>query len=81
MNLLVAILLMIVFALAGFAGGAYFSQRQTKKLLLENPPMNEDAVRMMMSSMGRKPSEVQVQQVIRQIRGAAKQADAKSKKK
>ena len=30
-----------------------------------------------MSSMGRKPSETQVQQVLRQIRAAAKQADKK----
>ena len=32
MNLFVAILLMIVFAIAGFAGGAWFTQKQTKKL-------------------------------------------------
>ncbi len=79
MNLFVAILLMIVFAIAGFAGGAWFTQKQTKKLLMDNPPLNEDAVRMMMASMGRKPSEAQVQQVLRQIRSAAKQADTKKK--
>ncbi|MDG6143102.1 MULTISPECIES: YneF family protein [Lactococcus] len=79
MNLFVAILLMIVFAIAGFAGGAWFTQKQTKKLLMDNPPLNEDAVRMMMGSMGRKPSETQVQQVLRQIRSAAKQADTKKK--
>lgn len=79
MNLFVAILLMVVLAVAGFAGGVWFTQRQTKKLLMDNPPLNEDAVRMMMASMGRKPSETQVQQVLRQIRSAAKQADAKKK--
>ena len=79
MNLFVAILLMIVFAIAGFAGGAWFTQKQTKKLLMDNPPLNEDAVRMMMGSMGRKPSEAHVQQVLRQIRSAAKQADTKKK--
>jgi Uncharacterized protein conserved in bacteria len=46
---------------------------------MDNPPLNEDAVRMMMGSMGRKPSEAQVQQVLRQIRSAAKQADTKKK--
>lgn len=50
-------------------------------MLIENPPLNEDGVRLMMSSMGRKPSEVQVQQVLRQIRAAAKQADKDGKKK
>ena len=79
MSLFLAIALMIVFALAGFAGGTWFTQRQTKKLLQDNPPLNEDAVRLMMGSMGRKPSEVQVQQVLRQIRAAAKQADTKKK--
>ncbi|PCR99209.1 YneF family protein [Lactococcus fujiensis] len=81
MNLVLAIILMVVFALAGFAGGTYYMQRQTKKMLIENPPLNEDGVRLMMSSMGRKPSEVQVQQVLRQIRAAAKQADKDGKKK
>jgi len=71
----------VVAGAGGFIGGTYFTQRQTKKMLLENPPINEDAVRLMMSSMGRKPSEVQIQQTLRQIRAAAKQADTKSKKK
>lgn len=81
MSLVLAIVLIIVFAVAGFAAGAYVVQRQTKKMLIENPPLNEDGVRLMMSSMGRKPSEVQVQQVLRQIRAAAKQADKEGKKK
>lgn len=80
-NLVLAIVLMIVFAIAGFAGGAFLVQRQTKKMLIENPPLNEDGVRLMMSSMGRKPSEVQVQQVLRQIRAAAKQSEKEGKKK
>ena len=77
MNLLLAILLIIVALLAGFAGGIFLMNRQTKKMLLENPPMNEDAIRMIMSSMGRKPSEVQVQQTLRQIRSAAKASNKK----
>ena len=32
MNLFVAILLMIVFAIAGFAGGAWFTQNKLKAL-------------------------------------------------
>ena len=77
MPILLAILLMIVTALGGFALGLFLSRRQVKQMLMENPPLNEDAVRTMMSSMGRKPSETQVQQVLRQIRAAAKQADTK----
>ena len=77
MSIVLAILLIVVAALGGFAGGLFLSRRQVKQMLIENPPLNEDAVRTMMSSMGRKPSETQVQQVLRQIRAAAKQADTK----
>ncbi|MDR2976913.1 MAG: YneF family protein [Streptococcaceae bacterium] len=81
MNIFLAIIILLVGALAGFAGGIFLTQRQTKKMLLENPPLNEEAIRMMMSNMGRKPSEVQVQQTLRQIRGAAKAQNTKKKKK
>ena len=77
MSIVLAILLIVVAALGGFAGGLFLSRRQVKQMLMENPPLNEDAVRTMMSSMGRKPSETQVQQVLRQIRAAAKPADTK----
>ena len=77
MSIVLAILLIVVAALGGCAGGLFLSRRQVKQMLMENPPLNEDAVRTMMSSMGRKPSETQVQQVLRQIRAAAKQADTK----
>lgn len=77
MNLIVAILLIIVALMVGFAGGIFLTQRQTKKMLIDNPPLNEDAIRTMMSSMGRKPSEVQVQQTLRQIRAAAKASNKK----
>ncbi|GAB2025782.1 YneF family protein [Lactovum odontotermitis] len=81
MNIFLAIVLVVIGALAGFAGGIFLTQRQTKKMLLENPPLNEDAIRMMMGNMGRKPSETQVQQTLRQIRAAAKAQDSKKKKK
>ncbi|MDR1606362.1 MAG: YneF family protein [Streptococcaceae bacterium] len=77
MSILFIVLLVILGAMGGFAGGLFLSRRQVKKMLIENPPLNEDAVRTMMSSMGRKPSETQVQQVLRQIRAGAKQADKK----
>ncbi|GBG97190.1 YneF family protein [Lactococcus termiticola] len=79
MNIVIVVIIAIVALLAGTALGVWISQRQTKKILMENPPLNEDAVRMMMSSMGRKPSETQVQQVLRQIRQSAKQAEKKKK--
>lgn len=53
MSIVLAILLIVVAALGGFAGGLFLSRRQVKQMLMENPPLNEDAVRTMMSSMGR----------------------------
>ena len=67
MNLILAILLMVVCLLAGFFLGTWFSQRQTKKLLMDNPPLNEDAVRLMLGSMGRKPSEAQIRQIMKSV--------------
>ncbi|MDR0200031.1 MAG: YneF family protein [Streptococcaceae bacterium] len=78
MNLALAIILIIVALLAGAAGGIFLTQRQVKQQFADNPPLSEDAIRMIMSSMGRKPSEVQVQQTLRQIRASAK---AQTKKK
>lgn len=81
MQIFITGLLMLLAAVGGFIGGSFFTQRQAKKLLVENPPLNEESIRLMMSNMGRKPSEAQVQQTLRQIRGQAKAANSKNKKK
>ena len=39
----------------------------TKKTLEKNPPINEKMIEVMMSSMGRKPSQKQVKQVMAQM--------------
>ena len=52
-----------------------------EKYLEENPPLNEDVIRNMMSQMGQKPSEAKVQQVVRQMNKQQKAAKAKAKKK
>jgi len=38
-----------------------------KKYLTKNPPINEKMIEVMMSSMGRKPSQKQVKQVMAQM--------------
>lgn len=38
-----------------------------KKTLEKNPPINEKMIEAMMSSMGRKPSQKQVKQVMQQM--------------
>jgi len=42
------------------------------KYLKENPPINEQMLRMMMAQMGRKPSEKQVKQMMNQMNKAQK---------
>ncbi|WP_313891057.1 YneF family protein [Psychrobacillus sp.] len=61
----------IVIVIAALIGGAaigFFAARQyMMKYLKENPPINEQMLRMMMAQMGRKPSEKQVKQMMNQM--------------
>ncbi len=61
-------ILMIVIGLIpgliiGFLGARIFM----KKYLEKNPPINEEMIKTMMTSMGRKPSQKQVNQVMKQM--------------
>ena len=62
MNTVLWIILVFVALLAGFYGGAYFARKQMEKELAENPRLNVDAVRTMMSAAGQKPNEARVRQ-------------------
>ncbi|WP_057490393.1 YneF family protein [Streptococcus orisasini] len=81
MNTFLWILLVIIALLVGLVGGTFIARRQMEKYLEENPPLNEDVIRNMMSQMGQKPSEAKVQQVVRQMNKQQKAAKAKAKKK
>lgn len=81
MNTFLWILLVIIALLAGLVGGTFIAHKQMEKYLEENPPLNEDVIRNMMSQMGQKPSEAKVQQVVRQMNKQQKAAKAKAKKK
>ena len=47
--------------------GFLISRVVMKKFLTKNPPINEKMIEVMMSSMGRKPSQKQVKQVMQQM--------------
>ena len=81
MNTVLWIILVFVALLGGFYGGAYFARKQMEKELAENPRLNVDAVRTMMSAAGQKPNEAKVRQTYNQIIKQQKQALADSKKK
>ncbi|HSO58308.1 MAG TPA: YneF family protein [Paenisporosarcina sp.] len=67
MQLWLAITLIIEAFLAGAAIGFYAARQYMMKYLKENPPINEQMLRMMMAQMGRKPSEKQVKQMMNQM--------------
>ena len=67
MQLWLPITLIIVALLAGAAIGFYAARQYMMKYLKENPPINEQMLRMMMAQMGRKPSEKQVKQMMNQM--------------
>jgi uncharacterized protein YneF (UPF0154 family) len=70
MDLWIAIVLIVVALLLGGVLGFFLSQRYFKKYLRENPPVNENMIRAMMTQMGRKPSEKQVRQVMQSMNDA-----------
>ena len=61
----------ILLILAGLAIcviiGLLVSRVVTKRYLKKNPPINEKMIETMMTSMGRKPSQKQVKQVMQQM--------------
>ncbi len=75
----------IILIMAAFAGGVllgmYLLRRQVEKEFAENPRLNVEAVRTLLSASGQRPNEAKVQQVYRQIISQQKAALAKNKKK
>ena len=61
------ILYIVLGVLVGVAAGFFIARAIFKKQLVENPPINEKMIEAMMSSMGRKPSQKQVRQVMQQM--------------
>lgn len=67
MNTGLAITLIVVALIVGLAGGFFIARQYMMKYLKENPPINEQMLRVMMSQMGRKPSEKQIKQMMNQM--------------
>ena len=58
--------------LVGLVGGFFGARALFKKTLNDNPPINRDMIKAMYRSMGRTPSEAQVNQTMKAIEGAQK---------
>lgn len=54
----------------GLLAGYFLARFVFKRELKKNPPINEKQIRAMFASMGRKPSEAQVRQVMRAMEEA-----------
>lgn len=75
------VLIAVIAVIVGTIIGVFVTRSAVKKQLEENPPLNEDMLRMMMMQMGRKPSEAQIRQMMQSLRNQAKKANQKDKKK
>ena len=62
----IAVGALVLGLIGGFFGARYFFKKQLEK----NPPITEKMVRVMLTQMGRKPSEKQVREIMRQMNAA-----------
>ena len=66
------VLIAVIALLVGAAGGFFLARKYTQDYFKKNPPVNEDMLRMMMASMGQKPSEKKVRQMMQQMKNQGK---------
>ena len=66
------VLIAVIALLVGAAGGFFLARKYMQDYFTKNPPVNEDMLRMMMASMGQKPSEKKVRQMMQQMKNQGK---------
>lgn len=67
MALFLDILKVVIGLVAGIIIGFLIAKKYTEKQLKENPPINEKMIRALMMGMGRKPSQKQVNQMMKSM--------------
>lgn len=60
--------IVIVALIIGLVGGFFGARKLLKRELEKNPPINENMIRAMFMSMGRKPSEAQIKSVMNSMK-------------
>jgi len=70
-----AIVLIVVALIGGLVGGFFLARRYMIKYFEENPPIDENMIRSMMLSMGQKPSERKIRQMVNQMKQQSKNKD------
>ncbi|MDT2756506.1 YneF family protein [Enterococcus asini] len=71
------VVFVVIGALLGAVGGFFLARKYMQDYFEKNPPVNEDMLRTMMMSMGQKPSEKKIRQMMQQM----KSQNSTSKKK
>lgn len=61
------ILMIVIGLIPGLIIGFFLARFFMQKYLKKNPPITEDMIKVMMTSMGRTPSKKQVNQVMKQM--------------
>ena len=67
MELFLDILKVVGLILVGVVIGFFLARKFMMKYLEKNPPINEDIIKMLMTQMGRTPSQKQVNQIMKQM--------------
>ncbi|AYW50701.1 YneF family protein [Tetragenococcus halophilus] len=62
------ILIAVIALVVGAIGGFFLARKYMEDYMKKNPPINEDMLRTMMMSMGQKPSEKKVRQMMQQMK-------------
>ncbi|AYW48862.1 hypothetical protein C7K38_11020 [Tetragenococcus osmophilus] len=62
--ILIAVLALVIGAIGGF----FLARKYMEDYMKKNPPINEDMLRTMMMSMGQKPSEKKIRQMMQQMK-------------
>ena len=66
------ILLIVIGSVIGAVIGFLLSRKYMEKYIKQNPPINEQMIKIMMSQMGRTPNQKQINQVMKAMKSAGK---------
>lgn len=67
MELLIDILKVLGILIVGAVIGFFIARKYMMKYLKKNPPINEEMIKALMTQMGRKPSQKQVNQLMKSM--------------
>lgn len=78
-NTILFVFLLIICVIAGLIGGFFIARFVVKKELKDHPLISEAQIKAMYRSMGRTPSQAQINQTMRAINDAGNNSGKKKK--